>query len=144
MTRGLSDQDLRAFLRSKPVIAIVGASAKTDRPSHGVMGNLLAAGYEVVPVHPTHRVVHGRRTFPDLASIPGRIDLVDVFRRPEFTPDVARQAVAVGARMLWLQVGVVNEEAKRIAERGGLMVVMDRCLAVEHERLLGDETAPGS
>jgi uncharacterized protein len=133
----LSDDTLRDFLRARPVIAVVGASRKPARPSHQVMGELLAAGYEVIPVHPAHAEVHGRKAYPDLASIPGRVDLVDVFRRSEYTPDVARQAVAKGARMLWLQVGVVSEEARRIAEQGGLMVVMDRCLAVDHFRLLG-------
>jgi predicted CoA-binding protein len=133
----VSDEALRAFLESRPVIAVVGASRKPERPSHQVMGDLIAAGYDVIPVHPAHAEVHGRKVYRDLASIPGRVDLVDVFRRSEYTPDVARQAVAKGARMLWLQVGVVNEEARRIAEAGGLQVVMDRCLAVDHFRLLG-------
>lgn len=138
----LSDKELRAFLLTRPVIAVVGASVKPDRPSHGVMADLIAAGFDVVPVHPTYPAVHRRRAYPDLGSIPGHVDLVDVFRRSEFTPEVARQAVAKGVRMLWLQVGVVNDEARRIAEARGLMVVMDRCLAVEHERLLGDRTRP--
>lgn len=136
MTQIVSDEILRDFLRARPVIAIVGASNRPSRPSHGVMAELLEAGYEVIPVHPTHASVHGLATYPDLASIPGRVDLVDVFRRSEYTPDVARQTVAKGARMLWLQLGVVNEEARRIAEAGGLMVVMDRCLSVEHRRLI--------
>lgn len=100
------------------------------------MADLIAAGYEVIPVHPAHSEVLGKRTYPTLAAIPGRVDAVDVFRRSEYTPEVARQAVAKGARLLWLQVGVVSEEARRIAETGGLMVVMDRCLSVEHYRLI--------
>lgn len=118
------------------MIAVVGASRKPERPSYHVMADLIAAGYEVIPVHPAHSEVLGKRTYPTLAAIPGRVDAVDVFRRSEYTPEVARQAVAKGARLLWLQVGVVSEEARRIAETGGLMVVMDRCLSVEHYRLI--------
>jgi predicted CoA-binding protein len=136
MAPDVSDDVLRSFLLSRPVIAVVGASVKPERPSHHVTQDLIAAGYQVIPVHPVHPAVLGRKTYPDLASIPGPVDLVDVFRRSEFTPDVARQAVAKGARMLWLQLGVVSDEARRIAEAGGLMVVMDRCLAVEHFRLM--------
>ena len=131
------DAVLRDVLRSRPVIALVGASVRRDRPSHGVMADLLAAGYDVIPVHPMNREVLGRTCYPDLASIPGRVDLVDVFRRAESTPEVARAAVAKGARVLWLQLGVVSWESHRIASAGGLIVVMDRCLAVEHHRLMG-------
>jgi predicted CoA-binding protein len=137
-----SDAVIRAFLASRPVIAIVGASPKPERPSHGVMTALLEAGYEVVPVHPAHATIQGRRAYPDLRSIPGKVDLVDVFRRPEYTPDVAREAVARGARMLWLQLRVVSWEAHRIAAAGGLWVVMDRCLSVEHARLIQGPEPP--
>jgi len=135
MTHEISDEALRAFLGARPVIAVVGASKKPERPSHQVMSELIAVGYDVIPVHPAHSEVLGRKTYPTLAAIPGPVDLVDVFRRSEYTPEVARQAVAKGARMLWLQLGVVSEEARRIAEAGGLQVVMDRCLSVEHYRL---------
>ena len=132
-----ADLEIQALLLSRPVIAVVGASSHPARPSHEVMGDLLEQGYDVIPVHPVHPVVHGLRTYPDLHSIPRRVDLVDVFRRPEATPEVARQAVAIGARALWLQLGVVNWEACRIARGAGLVVVMDRCLMVEHRRLVG-------
>ena len=105
------------------------------------MRGLLEAGYEVHPVNPNEREVLGVRAWPDLKSAP-RVDLVDVFRRPEFTPQVARDAVAVGARVLWMQVGVIHQEAGRIARDGGLVVVMDHCLLVEHERLIGDAHEP--
>ena len=131
------DEVLRELLASRPVIALVGASIRPLRPSHGVMAHLLAAGYEVIPVHPTNREVLGRKCYPDLESIPGKVDLVDVFRRAEATPDVARAAVAKKARVLWLQLGIVSWEAHRIASSAGLMVVMDHCLAVEHDRLIG-------
>jgi predicted CoA-binding protein len=132
-----SDEVLRELLASRPVIALVGASIRPHRPSHGVMASLLAAGYDVIPVHPDNREVLGRKCYPDLASIPGKVDLVDVFRRAEATPEVARAAVAKQARVLWLQLGIVSWEAHRIASAAGLMVVMDHCLAVEHDRLIG-------
>ena len=135
------DEELRAILASRPVIAMVGASSRPERPSHGVMREMLAAGYVVHPVNPNEREVHGIRAWPDLASAP-RVDVVDVFRRAEATPQVARDAVAAGARVLWLQLGVVNHEAGRIAREGGLVVVMDRCIWIEHERLLGAPHRP--
>jgi predicted CoA-binding protein len=119
-------------------IAMVGASPDPGRPSHGVMRQLLKAGYDVVPVNPTVESVLGRTsyaTLEDAVAATGPFDMVDVFRRPEHTPDVARSAVATGAKSLWLQLGVVNWEAARIAREGGLDVVMDRCTAIEHRRL---------
>jgi hypothetical protein len=119
-------------------IAMVGASADPTRPSHGVMRYLLEQGYEVVPINPTIDSVLGRASYPaleDAVAATGSFDMVDVFRRSEFTPDVARSAVATGAKSLWLQLGVVNWEAAQIAHDGGLAVVMDRCTAIEHGRL---------
>ena len=131
------DAEIRAFLAAKPVIAIVGASSRPERPSHGVMAGLLEVGYDVIPVNPNETSVLGVRAVPDLASIGRRVDLVDVFRRLEHVPGVARQAVAIEARMLWLQLGLVSPEAYRIAREAGMMVVMDQCLIVEHHRLFG-------
>lgn len=136
-----SDDTLRAILLARPVIAMVGASSRPERPSHGVMRHLLDAGYEVHPVNPNERSVHGVPAWPDLGSAP-RAEVVDVFRRADATPDVARAAVAAGARMLWLQLGVINHDAGRIARDAGLIVVMDRCLWVEHERLIGTPHPP--
>jgi len=136
------DAELRALLLTRPVVAVVGASINPARPSHEVMEALIDLGYDAIPVNPAYPEVLGRKAYPDLASIPRRIDLVDVFRRAGATPDVARQAVAVGARVLWLQIGVVSEEARRIAAAAGLVVVMDRCLRVEHDRLVGAPFAP--
>lgn len=119
-------------------IAMVGASADPGRPSHGVMQQLLDAGYDVVPVNPTVESVLGRTsyaTLEDAFAATGAFDMVDVFRRPEHTPDIARSAVAIGAKSLWLQLGVVNWEAAQIAHDAGLAVVMDRCTAIEHRRL---------
>jgi predicted CoA-binding protein len=132
-----SDRVLTELLAARPVIALVGASPRPERPSHSVMRRLLEHGYPVIPVNPNLRDVLGQPCYPDLQSVPRRIGLVDVFRRAEEAPAAARAAVEVGARTLWLQVGVVSDEAAGIAREAGLIVVMDRCTWVEHERLLG-------
>lgn len=133
----LDDAGIAELLRSTRRIAIVGASTRPGRPSHGVMASLLAAGYECLPVNPNAAEVLGRRAYPTLAAAAaeGPIDIVDVFRRSAALVEHAREAVAVGARCLWLQYGLVDWEAARIAHEGGLAVVMDRCTAVEVRRL---------
>ena len=113
-------------------IALVGASPKPHRPSHGVMRYLLAAGYDVVPVRPRVREILGRRCVPSLADLDGPVDLVDVFRRSEFCGEIAREAVASGAGALWLQLGIVSAEARAIAEAAGMDYVEDECTAVVH------------
>ena len=130
-----SDDELRRLLLSMRTVAVVGASSKPDRPSYGVFARLQRAGYRVIPVNPFETSVHGQQAYPTLASIPEPVDLVDVFRRAEDTPAVADEAVAIGAKVLWLQLGIVNEEARARAEAGGLTVVMDACLAVDVARL---------
>jgi predicted CoA-binding protein len=135
--RNPSDTELRALLETRPVIALVGASGRATRPSHEVMEALLAEGYDVIPVNPNEREVLGRTCYPALHAIPRPVELVDVFRRAEETPAIARDAAAIRARTLWLQLGVVNDETARIALAAGLTVVMDRCLIVEHRRLIG-------
>ena len=136
------DRVVTELLAARPVIALVGASSRPERPSHTVMRGLLERRYAVIPVNPNERAVLGETCYPDLRSVPRRVGLVDVFRRAEATPAIARAAVEVGARTLWLQVGVVNEEAAKIASAAGLIVVMDRCTMVEHERLVGRPFAP--
>jgi predicted CoA-binding protein len=119
---------------------VVGASSKPHRASNGVLRVLVRSGYDVVPVHPNEKVVEGLecyRTLGDAVAATGPVDIVDVFRRAEFCPGHAREAVAVGARCLWLQLGIVSAEAARIARAGGLAVVMDRCTQIERGRLLG-------
>ena len=119
-------------------IAIVGASSNPMRPSYGVMRNLIGWGYDVVPINPNADEVLGRTSYPTLeeaTEATGRFDIVDVFRRPEHTPGIARSAVATGAGALWLQLGVVNWEAAQIASEAGLPVVMDRCTAIEYRRI---------
>jgi predicted CoA-binding protein len=112
-------------------IAVVGLSDDPSRPSHDVASYLISAGKDVIPVNPNYRSVLGRRCYASLDEVPGQIDVVDVFRRPEHCAEVARQAVAVGAKGLWLQAGIVSEEAERIAAEAGIDFVQDRCLKVE-------------
>ncbi|MEX2587116.1 MAG: CoA-binding protein [Actinomycetota bacterium] len=126
---------IEQVLRRARNIAVVGASSKPHRPSYGIFGYLLDAGYRVFPVNPNEKTVHGRVAYPTLESVPEPIDLVDVFRRSDQTPAVAKSAVAVGAGTLWLQQGVRNEQAAQIAQEAGLTVVMDRCIAVAHAQL---------
>jgi predicted CoA-binding protein len=129
----LDDAGIAALLASARRIAVVGASSNPARPSHGVFLALVGSGYDCVPVNPNETEVAGVPAVATLAEAAagGPIDIVDVFRRSELTEEVAREAVAIGARALWLQLGVVNLEAARIAAEGGLAVVMDRCTAIE-------------
>lgn len=140
----LGDRERLELLASARRIAVIGASPDRNRPSNGVMRYLQYHGYECVPVNPTVREVLGFTSFSTLeeaARTTGPFDIVDVFRRPEFTPPIAHDAVATRARALWLQLGVVNWEAARIAHEGGLSVVMDRCTAIEHRRLRAEGRA---
>jgi hypothetical protein len=132
---GPGDDGLRAVLRGVRNIAVVGLSSKPERHSYNVAEYLKQVGYQIVPVNPNETEVLGERAYSSLREVPEPIDLVDVFRRPEYTPDVARDAVQVGAKVLWLQLGIVNEEARRIAEEAGLSVIMGACLMIEHDRL---------
>lgn len=133
----LSDAAALDLLAGARRIAVVGASSRPFRPSSGVVEYLLRVGYEVIPVNPNESEVHGVPAVATLAeaAASGPIDIVDVFRRPDACPGVAAEAVAIGARALWLQLGVISWEAARIAAAGGLGVVMDRCTAVEHRRI---------
>jgi hypothetical protein len=115
-------------------IAVVGLSPKPDRPSNDVARYLLAQGYRMIPVNPVQDEILGLKCYPNLAAIPEPVDLVDVFRRPEHCPPIAQEAVAIGAKALWLQLGIVNDDAARIASDAGLLVVMDRCINIEHAR----------
>ena len=130
-----SDQDIKALLTSASTVAIVGASSNTEKASHGIMQKLQRAGYRVVPVNPRETEVLGERSYPSLGDVPERIDIVDVFRRPEDTPAIADEAVRIGAKALWLQTGIANEDAAARATAGGLMVVMDACIGAMHAML---------
>ncbi len=132
-----NDAELRRLLGETRTIAVVGASPKPNRASHGVMAFLQQAGYRAIPVNPAAagQTILGETVYAALADIPVPVDMVDVFRRAEDTPPVAREAVAIGAKSLWLQLGIANPESAEIATAGGLDVVMDRCTAIEIRRL---------
>jgi predicted CoA-binding protein len=135
----VTDQELRQLLKDAKVIAVVGLSANPDRPSNQVAWYLHHEGYRLFGVNPKCKEpeVFGVPVVASLDQVPEPIDIVDVFRRSEHTPEVARQAVAVGAGALWLQMGITNPEARAIAEAAGLRYVENRCLKVDHARLLG-------
>jgi hypothetical protein len=135
-----SDATLRSILDQARTIAVVGLSSKTHRDSYGVARYLQHRGYRVVPVNPKETEVLGQKAYPSLLDVPTdvAIDIVDVFRRGEETPPVAEDAVSAGARVLWLQEGIVNDEARQIAEEGGLTVVMDLCIRTTKARLEGE------
>jgi hypothetical protein len=132
-----SAEDIAELLRNSRTIAMVGASDRPDRPSYGVMKFLQSHGYRVFPVNPqiTGEHVHGEFVWRELAQIGEPIDIVDIFRRPQAAGDAVDQAIAIGAKAVWLQLGIVNEEAARRAEQAGLKVVMDRCMKIEIMRL---------
>ena len=130
-----SDADLSALLGAATTIAVVGASSNPDKASHGIMQKLQQLGYRVIPVNPQETEVLGERAYPSLLDVPERIDIVDVFRRAEDTPQIADEAVTIGAKALWLQSGIENDEAAARGEAGGLRVVMDACIAATHAML---------
>jgi predicted CoA-binding protein len=113
-------------------IAIVGMSDDPDRPSHGVGGYLITHGYDVVPVNPNHQEIMHRKCYAKLSDVPGPIDVVNVFRRPQFCAEVTRDAIAAGAKGVWLQAGIRNSEARKMATEAGIEFIEDRCIMVEH------------
>ena len=131
------DEDIKALLEGVRTIAMIGASDRPDRPSNRVMAMLQRHGYRVIPVNPqiTGEHIHGEFVWRDLAQIGEPIDLVDIFRRPEAAGEAVDQAIAAGAKAVWLQLGVINQAAAARAEAAGLTVVMDRCPAIEIPRL---------
>jgi predicted CoA-binding protein len=131
------DRELRSILGDARTVAVVGLSSNPDRESFDVAGYLQRKGYRIIPVNPNETEVLGEKAYPSLLDVPQPIDAVDVFRRSEETPEIARQAVQVGAKVLWLQTDIVSDEARRIAEEGGLDVVMGVCIRDTHNRLEG-------
>ncbi|EHD20998.1 MULTISPECIES: CoA-binding protein [Brenneria] len=133
----MKDSDIESVLKTVKTIALVGASEKTTRPSYGVMAYLLEQGYEVIPVSPklAGQTLQGQKAYASLGDIPHPVDMVDVFRQPEAAYDIAQEAIAIGAKVLWLQLGVINEPAADLAKDAGLLVVMDRCPKIEIPRL---------
>ena len=140
---GPSDQELRSILEDPKTIAVVGLSSNPDRPSNEVAEFLQSKGYRIVPVNPKETEVLGERAYPSLLDVPEeiRIDVVDVFRRAERTPEIAEQAVARGTKVLWLQEGIANDDARRIGEDAGLTVIMGLCIKKQQQRLEGGSGA---
>ena len=130
-------RELRRILKSAKTIAVVGLSAEWHRPSYFAAKYMQQHGYRIVPVNPRYAEVLGEKSYPSLAEIPFPVDIVDVFRRTEDVLPIARQAVSIGAKCLWQQIGVKNLEAERLAREAGLDTVMDRCVKIEHARLFG-------
>ncbi|MCC6896782.1 MAG: CoA-binding protein [Anaerolineae bacterium] len=128
---------IRKVLSTSKTIAIVGLSPKSERPSYFVGTYLKSEGYRIIPVNPMATEILGEKCYPDLLSIPEPVDMVDVFRKPEDCVEVAKQAIQIGAKTLWLQLRVVNIEAGELAATAGLNVVMDRCVKIEHGRYSG-------
>ncbi|MCX7216354.1 MAG: CoA-binding protein [Burkholderiales bacterium] len=129
--------ELRRILKTNHTIAVVGLSADWYRPSYFAAKYMQEHGFRIIPVNPKYDEVLGEKCYPNLKAIPEPVDIVDVFRKPDDCVPIAQDAVAIGAKVLWLQLGVVNEEAARVAEAGGLEVVMDRCVKIEYARLFG-------
>ena len=126
------------ILNSSRVVAVVGLSAKPDRPSYRVASYLKENGYKIIPVNPDIREILGEVTYPDLSSIPEPVDVVNIFRRSEEVPAIVEEAIRIGSKVVWMQEGVTNEEAAVRAREAGLLVVMDRCMLKEHQRLRGE------
>lgn len=129
--------ELRRILKNNHTIAVVGLSADWYRPSYFAAKYMQEHGFRIIPVNPKYDEILGEKCYPNLKAIPEPVDIVDVFRKPDDCVPIAHDAVAIGAKVLWLQLGVVNEEAARVAEAGGLEVVMDRCVKIEYARLFG-------
>ena len=128
---------LRRILHGNRVIAVVGLSPNWNRPSYFAAKYMLEHGYTIVPVNPGATEILGQKCYPDLAAIPQQVDLVDVFRKPEDVMPITEEAIRIGAKCLWLQLGVINQEAADKASAAGLDVVMNRCVKIEYARLFG-------
>lgn len=123
------------ILKDNKVIAVVGLSSNPERPSYRVASYMKDKGYTIIPVNPNEKEVLGQACYPNLSAIPGHVDVVDIFRKSEDCPPIAREAVKIGADVVWMQEGVVSEEAATCARDAGLKVVMDKCIKKEHEKL---------
>lgn len=134
MTEPTKDEIIKIYEDTK-TIAVVGASADESKPSHRIPKYLQSQGFRIVPISPKGGEIFGEKVYSSLSEIPDPVDVVDVFRPSEETPQIARDAVAIGAKVLWLQSGIANDEAEEIAEGGGLKVIMDRCMGATHRQL---------
>jgi uncharacterized protein len=133
-----NDQMMKDILLSTKTIASVGLSSSPGKESYGIVQYLKSQGYRVIPVNPTADEILGEKSYPDLESVPEKIDVVQVFRKPEDVPPIVESAIKIGAKTVWMQEGIVNEEAARTARDAGLQVVMDACMRATHRRLIGE------
>ncbi len=129
--------NIRELLQKSRTIAVVGLSSKRTRPSHGVAEYMQSAGYRIIPVNPHESEVLGEKSYPSLEAVQEPVDIVSVFRRAEFVPEIVEAAIRMGAKAVWMQEGVVHEAAAEKARQAGLTVVMDRCILKEHRRMVG-------
>ena len=129
-------QQIKAILQDNTTIAVVGLSPRPERPSHQVAQYMLSAGYQVIPVNPGHSEILGQVCYPDLCSVPEHIDIVNIFRRSDQVLPVVQDAITQKSKVIWMQEGIVNEAAARLAEDHGLTVIMDRCIKVDHQQYL--------
>ncbi len=132
-----SDKMMKEILLSAKTIASVGLSSNQEKESYGIVSYLKEQGYRIIPVNPTATEIMGEKVYPDLESIPEKVDVVQVFRKPEDVPPVVESAIKIGAKVVWMQEGVVHEEAAQKARAAGLQVVMDACMRATHRRLIG-------
>jgi predicted CoA-binding protein len=135
----MNDKQLKELYKTIRTIASVGLSANVEKPSFGIVYYLQQQGYRIIPVNPTAPEILGQKSYPDLLSIPDKVDVVQLFRRSEDVPPFVEQAIQIGARVVWMQQGISNPEAAKKAEAAGLTVVMDRCMRAEHIRLFGSK-----
>jgi predicted CoA-binding protein len=133
------DQMMKDILVSAKTIASVGLSSNQQKESYWIVSYLRDQGYRIIPVNPTADEILGEKAYPDLESVPEKIDVVQVFRKPEDVPPVVDSAIKIGAKAVWMQEGIVNEEAAQKARQAGLQVVMDACMRVTHRRLIGEK-----
>ena len=133
----MNDNQILQILKSTRIIACVGLSTNPAKDSHSIAAYLKSQGYRVIPVNPTAEEILGEKSYPDLLSIPIKVDVVQVFRPPQDVPQIVEQAIQIGAKVVWMQLDTGNPQAAQTAQAAGLQVVMERCMRVEHRRLLG-------
>jgi predicted CoA-binding protein len=137
-----TDEEMRQILTGYKTVASVGLSTNPAKESYGIVQYLISHGYDIIPVNPTADEILGIKAYPDLLSIPSQVDVVQVFRKPEDVPPVVEQAIQIGAKVVWMQVGVISPQGAAMARAAGLQVVMDHCMREEHRALVGQRIFP--